>query len=386
MYYIQSCIQNELPKFAGFIKHNSDATIYSASYPARQNRASQGGARLNVLLYSFSLLLAALMGFAVHRAGLCMVKTVAEMLSTHRAFMMATVLKAVLWVIAISIPVLLLLPEIAAPNRSYAVSFAAAAGGFLFGVGAATNGGCAFSTLGRLANGNLWMLTTLLGFCFGVAGFSIIFPMTEPGVAIMPLLLKAPKPLIGLVLLVLWFYLGWEIVRLWRSRQKSSSWVQLFFARHYRLSTGAILLGISGGMLYAFYEAWTYTNALKRQVQSLWLPVEQSLTINLLLFLALFSGMLLSAWQRGSFKLRWHRSMAWPRHFIGGLFMGAGSVLIPGGNDTLILKSLPGLSPHAMPAAFALLCGVGVTLLIIRLFTGKPFKVDCTDDVCRTEN
>lgn len=341
---------------------------------------------MTVFLYIVSLLLAALMGFAVHRASLCMVKTVAEILSTRRAYMLATMMKAVLWVVAISVPILLFLPEIAAPNRSYAISFAAIAGGFLFGIGAATNGGCAFSTLGRLANGNLWMLITLFGFCIGVAGLSIIFPNAEPGQVLTPLLFKAPKSLILLVLLLLWLFLCWEIYRLWRSRAKSSSWMQLFFSRHYRLSTAALLLGFSGGVLYALHEAWTYSNALKLQVQSLWLPVEQSVTINLLLFMALFGGMLLSARQRGSFRLRWHRIKTWPRHFIGGFFMGAGAVLIPGGNDTLILKSLPGLSPHAMPAAAALLCGIGVTLLLTRLFTGKTFKVVCIDDICRTED
>jgi hypothetical protein len=69
--------------------------------------------------------------------------------------MMATLLKAVLWVVAVSVPILVFLPDTAAPNRSYAISVAAIGGGFLFGVGAAVNGGCAFSTLGQLANGNL---------------------------------------------------------------------------------------------------------------------------------------------------------------------------------------------------------------------------------------
>jgi hypothetical protein len=49
--------------------------------------------------------------------------------------------------------------------------------------------------------------------------------------------------------------------------------------------------------------------------------------------------------------------------------MGAGAVMIPGGNDTLMLKSLPGLSPHAVPAFFALLLGVSVTLLFMQLIT-----------------
>ncbi len=139
-------------------------------------------------------------------------------------------------------------------------------------------------------------------------------------------------------------------------------------------------------VLYALHDAWTYTNALKRQVQSLWLPIEKPVLINLLLFLALFCGMLLSAWQRGSLRLRWRRIQTWPRHFIGGTLMGAAAVLIPGGNDTLMLKSLPGLSPHVIAAFVALLFGIGVTLLIMRLLTGKTLKVVCTNDICQTEN
>jgi hypothetical protein len=127
-------------------------------------------------------------------------------------------------------------------------------------------------------------------------------------------------------------------------------------------------------VLYALHDAWTYTNALKRQVQSLWLLIEQALAVNLLLFLALFGGMLLSAWQRGGLRLRWHRIRAWPRHFI------------PEGNDTLIFKSLPDLSPHAIPASAAMFCEIGATLLLMRRFTGKALKVDCTDDICRMED
>jgi uncharacterized membrane protein YedE/YeeE len=344
------------------------------------------GIKLKSLIYTVSLPLAALLGFAVHRASLCTVRTVAEILSTRKAYMMAAMLKAVLWVMAVSVPIFMFLPGTATPNRSYAITFAAIIGGFLFGVGAAVNGGCAFSTLGHLANGNLWVLTTLFGFCIGVAGLSFMIPMFEPCQALTPLLFKAPKSLIFAVLALLWLFLCWEIFRLWKSRAKGNSWIQLFLSRHYRLSTAALVLGFCGGVLYALHDAWTYTNALKRQVQSLWQPIEQPVTINLLLFLALFCGMLLSAWQRGRLRLRWRRIQTWPRHLIGGTLMGAGAVLIPGGNDTLMLKSLPGLSPHAIPAFVALLFGIGVTLLFMRLLTGKTFKVVCTNDICQTEN
>ena len=312
-----------------------------------------------VLLYTVSLLLAALIGFAVHRASLCTVKTVGEILSSRKAYMMATLLKAVLWVVAVSMPILLCLSDWAAPHQSYAVTLAAIGGGFLFGVGAAVNGGCAFSTLGQLANGNLWMLTTLFGFCMGVAGLSFMARIIEPSQNLTPLLLKAPKPLIIVLLALLW---------------------------HYRLSTAALLLGSCGGVLYVLHDAWTYTNVLKQEVQSLWHLNEQPGTIKLLFFLALLCGMILSAWQRGSLRLRWRRIQAWPRHLMGGALMGAGAVLIPGGNDTLILKSLPGMSPHAIPAFAALLFGICATLLLMRLFTGKTLQVVCTNDICRTEN
>lgn len=170
---------------------------------------------MTALIYTVSLLLAVLMGFAVHRASLCTVKTVGEILSSRKAYMMATLLKAVLWVMAVSMPILLCLPDWAAPHRSDAVTLAA----------------------------------------------------------------------IG-----------------------------------------------------------------------------------------------------GSLRLRWARIQTWPRHLIGGTLMGAGAVLIPGGNDTLILKSLPGLSPHAIPAFAALLFGICATLLLMRLFTGKTLRVDCTNDICRAEN
>jgi hypothetical protein len=67
---------------------------------------------MTALVYTCSLLLAALMGFAVHRASLCTVKTVAEIFSSRRAYMMATLLKAVLWVVAVSVPILVFLRDV----------------------------------------------------------------------------------------------------------------------------------------------------------------------------------------------------------------------------------------------------------------------------------
>src|SRR5919106_5809057 len=102
-----------------------------------------------------SLLLAALLGFAIHRGSVCMVRGVAEVLSTGRAYMLLSFGKAVLWVVIVTSPMLWLAPAPGPLDHSWALSGYAFAGGFLFGVGAAVNRGCAFSTLGRLGNGEL---------------------------------------------------------------------------------------------------------------------------------------------------------------------------------------------------------------------------------------
>ena len=246
--------------------------------------------QMEFLIYAISLLLAAVLGFTVHRASLCTVRTVAELFSTRKAHMAAAILKTVLWVIAVAVPILIFFPDIAAPNRTFAVSIAATLGGFLFGVGAAINDGCAFSTLWHLANGNLWMLTTLFGYCLGVAAMSIFVPVFQQGHALTPLLFEAPNLLIYMVLALLWFFLCREAFRLWKTRAMGFGWRQLLLSRRYRMSTAALVLGFSGGGLYTLHDTWTYTNVLKQNVQSLWLPIEKPETISLLLFLALVFG------------------------------------------------------------------------------------------------
>lgn len=109
---------------------------------------------MTFFINTISVLMAALLGFVAHRASLCTVRTVAEILSSRRAFMALAMLKTVLWVMAVSMPILLLWPQSALPIRSHAITLEAVVGGFVFGVGAALNNGCAFSTLGHLANGS----------------------------------------------------------------------------------------------------------------------------------------------------------------------------------------------------------------------------------------
>jgi len=87
-----------------------------------------------------------------------------------------------------------------------------------------------------------------------------------------------------------------------------------------------------------------------------------------------------------SSAIRPHQLWAFsPRALAGGFIIGIGVVLTPGGNDVLILHTIPSGSPHALPAYAALLVGTAFGLMVIRALVGNVPKIECTGDVCRIE-
>jgi hypothetical protein len=109
-------------------------------------------------------------------------------------------------------------------------------------------------------------------------------------------------------------------------------------AGSWRLSTAAILIGLANGILYALHGS--YTRTLDRTAR--WLTETQGWPFGLEwgLFAAVLAGAALSACQRRSFRLTWRPSGTWALDFAGGLLMGIGAALVPGGNDVLVLHAL----------------------------------------------
>ena len=105
----------------------------------------------------------------------------------------------------------------------------------------------------------------------------------------------------------------------------------------------------------------------------------------LLLFVAVMIGIWISALHRDAFRLRAPGLAGWLRHFGGGLLMGAGATLVPGGNDVLIMQAIPALLPNAVLAYGALLVGCAVALVILRRVTGEVMELDCSGDICNKD-
>jgi hypothetical protein len=54
-----------------------------------------------------------LLGFAAHRASICTVRAVAEIISAHSGYMLASIVKSARWVIALTLPLFWLMPAAA---------------------------------------------------------------------------------------------------------------------------------------------------------------------------------------------------------------------------------------------------------------------------------
>lgn len=189
-------------------------------------------------------------------------------------------------------------------------------------------------------------------------------------------------PFASAISLGLWLWAAVELSTLWRTRPRNIALYRLPSVRQYRLSTAAAVIGIANGGLYLLHGSWTYTAAFRSGAGSLAPGGAPQFS----LFLAVICGMTLSTLQRGSFRLDWRIRRSWLMSLTGGILMGSGAALVPGGNDTLLLYGIPAFSGHAFPAYIAMLIGVAIVLVAMRSVFGIRMHVNCEGDLCRTDS
>ena len=331
-----------------------------------------------VLAFFFALVL----GFAAHRGSVCTVRAVAEAMHARTFAMFRSVAKSVLWIVAITLPVFWLVPATAASVAGWQLTFIAVAGGFAFGLGAGINGACAYSTMARLAEGEAGMLITIAGFAVGVFGFTQLVgagAIARPSPAPAYVLSLTVWGLVAALLLLA--YGAYEAARLWQSRPAGKSLRELVLARPYRLSTAALVMGISGALVFLFYGSAGYTSTFEVVVEGALGDRPWPSVARWLLLVAVILGMFLSALARGGLRLDWRPRRDWARNLVGGSLMGLGAALTPGGNDVLVLYGLPSLSPHALPGYAALAVGVIAAIVLMRAIFGLEMRAEIKDDV-----
>jgi uncharacterized protein len=339
-----------------------------------------------LLLNAVSLVCVLLIGFAAHRASLCNVRAIAEIMTDGTAHMLGSLVQAVLWMATLTGVIVLGLGLTPPPSIARTPIGWALAGGLLFGIGAAVNGGCSLSTLHRLVDGELGMLATLAGFVVGVSAWVAVQSTGWPAG-----LSPVASPWLRWPDLAPWllaFLVAWALLRIRWFRQLSrrpgkASLRQQLLAPAYHLSVSAALMGLAGGLLYATQGPWSYTNFLRTEVLHGFGNSAAPSAWHGMLAGGLLIGMAASALQRG--PLAWRtpgRPVAWARHAGGGALMGAGAAMIPGGNDTLLLSGLPALTAAAVGAYAFMLIGIASVLWIKRRTWMPTSAIACTPSGC----
>jgi len=324
--------------------------------------------------------LAAAIGFSAHRAGLCTVRAMAEIIATRRAHMLASFFKSAVWVFVVATPAILVVPGVE-PLPVVGPTVGTLIGGVLFGVGAVVNNGCAISTLTRLGGGDAGFAVTILGFAVGTAAIALLpaLPSATPGAG--PLAESTGWVLLPWAVCAVWA--GREVVRLVRSRRRGLGLRGHLLADRMRLSVAALFIGVTNALLCTAVGAWAYTGLVVEATG--WGTGDgerASSLVRLGLLGALLAGVTASAVARRSFRIQLVPRWAWGRRLGGGGLMGVGMVLVPGGNDALLMHALPALSPHAVPGLVAMLAGITVGLIGARRLLGEREGVRCRDDVC----
>jgi toxin CptA len=288
------------------------------------------------IAFAIALACAAAMGFAIQRGATCTVIAVAEVVNQRRFRRLGSMVEASLWVLGglLAARSLNLAYD---PPAGYTIGVPTLAGAALLGLGAYVNRACVFGAIARLGSGEWAYVATPIGFYVGCVVLARL-PLAPAVAHDAPAWLASPwlAAAIAILLLV-------RVVRVVPERS----------ARSWSPHAATMVIGITFLLLFLAAGAWTYTDALAEAARGM----THSVAVRLLLFVGLLAGAVLGGWTAG--RLRSTRVTATQvlRCFVGGALMAFGTLLIPGGNDGLILLAMPLLWPYAW-LAFAVMCGV----------------------------
>jgi toxin CptA len=309
------------------------------------------------LAFAVAALAAATMGYAIQRGGTCTVAAVSEVLAQRRFDRIAAMAEASLWV-AGGLALARSLHLLASAPVGYAVTLGTFAGGALLGLGAWVNKACVFGAIARFGSGEWAYAATPLGFyagCLAVGTF-VAPPAARPLQGESPVLEFAPAATLAFLAYALW--------RLARplAAIAGEGLGRAIARRVWAPHAATIVIGLAFLVMLPLVGRWAYTDLLADLSRGM----ASSLAARDLLLAALLGGAVWGGYGAGRFAPARVSMGGVARCFAGGALMGAGSLLIPGSNDGLILIGMPMLWTYAWLAFGTMCLTIAAALLIER--------------------
>ncbi|MDO7837213.1 YeeE/YedE thiosulfate transporter family protein [Sphingobium sp. HBC34] len=285
------------------------------------------------------------LGAALARANSCTVASARRLVVDGRPDWLLGLWIAIGWAGLTMAGFSLALPQVVVLPAQLQVGWPVILGAMIMGLGATMNKGCFLGSVAGLGRGDLAYLFTLVGIALALA----VVPASSQPVPIGAIEDKtefhrsSSVLIIGVVLFAPLAVLG--IWRWWRLRQQPV--------------LALILVGVAGGTVYACNPDWSYTSGLRRVIVS---GIEANTVLVEGAAIAVVAGVVTSAIAGGSFRLRQPGFRTAALHLVGGMLMATGALLVPGGNDTLMLWAIPGMTLYGL-VAYVIMVGTIMVLL-----------------------
>ncbi len=284
------------------------------------------------------LLLTLLLGAALSRVSLCAVAAVQQCVNSREP---AGLMRLLLATSAAGIVLLASrgwTPMRMALPGGLPVTLTLISGAVLLGAGALVNGACYLGSVLYLGNGNMNFLFTLVGLGAGARIAAALLSSQLPSMHATTATAESLRWAgIGVFAVLVLLVLSDRAAR--------------------RLAIWPLLAGAVAGLVYARHPGWTYGQVIDAVVSADWRGM--SWLANLAA-LSLFAGAIATGCWTGRWQWQGPKLLRALRCLGGGLLMGLGAKLIPGGSDTLLLWSIPGLTLYGAVAYLIMLATVAL--------------------------
>jgi uncharacterized protein len=280
------------------------------------------------------LILAATLGWALARAGLCAVAATKEAVVEGRPTALLLKLFVALTIMAAYGGLTLASGSLGRYPGADGLLGAVIAGAAIMGLGTIINGGCYFGSLVYIGRGNSDYLFTLVGIAVAARiGLAMRFGLDSHAE-----LRPSPTPTVLVTVVIIAVVIG--LLVLFTLRREASAAVDA------RLRNG-LLAGLAATALFVHLPGWNYAGVLASlgHADQRGFDVHQNA-----LGLALFAGTLASARTAGLWRPTWPTLRGALRCLAGGFVMESAARMIPGGNDALLLWAVPGLGTYGLVA------------------------------------
>lgn len=292
-------------------------------------------------LAGLGALLGFLVGFSVGQGSTCAVTAGKQLVYEGRFKMLAGFLVAGGVAGIVCLPLAWTLGMRAGLPPETTVAGPLVAGAALLAVGALVNDACLFGTLARIALGEVRFLAVPAGLALGYVGAA------GAGVgrsAVVPNLFGHPSPAGVALVLVSALLVAGAFIGLARAGDRGEP-------GRWPLRAAMTVLGGSGALLFVLTPGWTYADAVRRSVEAAREGASMASVVPALLAgLATLAGAVIAGTIAGRFRVQRPTAPLLARSVAGGALMATGAVLVPGGNDNLLLWSVPGASVSGLVA------------------------------------